>query len=234
MRFVIGILLTAFLVAVPALAQQSPSDQSSSNQSGSQSSPNQPPNQAPATQPPPQIVPPNQAPPRTKEDEKAEQEKSRQRSAEAGESSSRDTQIDTTAPKDDIKDHPNSKVGPSNPDEDTSDVQEVHPWNPYRAVKDDEVGEFYYKQGDYKGALARYQDALIYKPNDAVANFHLAQCYEKMKQPQEAVPHYQEYLRILPHGPLAKDARKALAKLGAPEKPASAKITSQESTSRPE
>jgi tetratricopeptide (TPR) repeat protein len=236
MRRASGILLTALLVSVPALAQPSSSDQSSSNQPGAnQSSSSQAPSSQPQAAPSPQIVPPNQAPPRTKEEEKAEQEKSRERSAEAGESSSRDTQIDTTPPKDDVKNHPNSKVGPSNPDEDsTDDVQEVHPWNPYRAVKDDEVGEFYYKRGDYKGALARYQDALIYKPNDAVANFHLAQCYEKMKQPEEAIPHYQEYLRILPRGPLAKDARKALAKLGAPEKPASAKITSQESTSRPE
>lgn len=226
-------MLTALLVSVPALAQQSPSDQSSSNQSANQSPSAQPPTQ-PQTPPSPQIVPPNQAPPRTKEEETAEQEKSRERSAEAGESSSRDTQIDTTPPKDDVKNHPNNKVGLNDPEDDTGDVQEVHPWNPYRAVKDDEVGEFYYKRGDYKGALARYQDALIYKPNDAVANFHLAQCYEKMKQPEEAIPHYQEYLRILPHGPLAKDAKKALAKLGAPEKPASAKITSQQSTSRPE
>lgn len=97
----------------------------------------------------------------------------------------------------------------------TGDVQEMHPWNPYRAVKDDEVGDYYLKQGNYKGALARYQDALIYKENDAEANFRMAQCYEKLHQPEEAITYYNEYLKILPDGPFSKQAKKALEKLGA-------------------
>ncbi|MBV8050325.1 MAG: hypothetical protein JOZ80_04005 [Acidobacteriaceae bacterium] len=154
----------------------------------------------------------------------ADQQKSRERSAEAGESSSRDTRVDLSPPKDDTKNHPNSGglTGASStfpkstsPEDMTNmtDVQEMHPWNPYRAAKDDEVGDYYLKQRNYKGALARYQDALIYKDNDAVANFRIAQCYEKLHQPEEAVPHYKEYLRILPEGPFAKQAKKALEKL---------------------
>jgi len=160
---------------------------------------------------------------------KADQDKSRERSAEAGESSSRDTRIDIAPPKDDVKTHPNSSTAPTplspgNPEDMTDmtgDVQEMHPWNPYRAGKDDEVAEYYLKTGNYKGALARYQDALIYKENDAIANFGIAQCYEKMGQREEAVPYYQAYLKILPDGPLSKHAKKALKKLGAPEKPVS-------------
>ena len=98
-----------------------------------------------------------------------------------------------------------------------ADVTEMHPWNPYRAAKDDEVGEFYMKRKNYRAALARYQDALIWKEKDAVANFRMAQCYEKLDQPAEAIPHYEEYLKILPDGPYAKDARKALEKLKAAE-----------------
>jgi tetratricopeptide (TPR) repeat protein len=160
----------------------------------------------------------NQPPPQS------DQQKSRERSAEAGESSSRDTRIDVSPPKDDAKNHPNSKAASagslSGSPEDVTDmtgVQEMHPWNPYRAAKDDEVGDFYFKQGNYKGALARFQEALIYKDNDAVANFKMAQCYEKLGQPEEAIPHYQAYLRILPEGPFSKLAKKALKKLGAPE-----------------
>lgn len=155
----------------------------------------------------------------------SDQQKSRDRSAEAGESSSRDTRIDLSPPKDDVKNHPNSKAAmaptPSEPaknPEDMTDmtgIQEMHPWNPYRAAKDDEVGDYYLKQGNVKGALARYQDALIYKDNDAVANFRMAQCYEKLHQPDEAIPHYKEYLKILPDGPLSKQAKKALERLGA-------------------
>jgi len=141
-------------------------------------------------------------------------------SAEAGESSSRDTRIDLTAPKDDAKEHPNT---PDLHPDASANVEEMHPWNPYRAVKDDEVGDFYLKQKNYKAALARYQDALDYKPNDAVANFRIAQCYEKLSQPDQAIVHYQEYLKILPEGTLSKQARKALEKLEAGEKQTSSK-----------
>jgi|HubBroStandDraft_2_1064218.scaffolds.fasta_scaffold10186_4 tetratricopeptide (TPR) repeat protein len=133
---------------------------------------------------------------------------------EAGESSSRDTREDISPPKDDAKNHPESGVVDTNPeDEPAGDVQEMHPWNPYRAMKDDEVGDYYFKLKNYKAALARYQDALIWKEKDAVANFHMAQCYEKLDQPEQAVPHYEEYLKILPEGPFAKEAHKALQKL---------------------
>src|SRR5208337_1453898 len=91
-------------------------------------------------------------------------------------------------------------------------------WNPYRAGKDDEVGDYYFKRKNYKAALARYQDALTYKDHDAIANFRMAQCNEKLNQPDEAVTHYKEYLKILPNGEFSKEARKALAKLGVPER----------------
>jgi tetratricopeptide (TPR) repeat protein len=132
----------------------------------------------------------------------------------AGESSSRDTRDDISPPKDDAKNHPDSGVADTNPeDEPAGAVQEMHPWNPYRAMKDDEVGDYYFKLKNYKAALARYQDALIWKEKDAVANFRMAQCYEKLDQPDQAIPHYEEYLKILPEGPYAKEARKALQKL---------------------
>jgi tetratricopeptide (TPR) repeat protein len=149
----------------------------------------------------------NQAPPRSAP------------ATDAGESSSRDTREDISPPKDDTKNHPNSGVVESNPEDEPTggDVTEMHPWNPYRAAKDDEVGEFYMKRKNYRAALARYQDALIWKEKDAVANFRMAQCYEKLDQPADAIPHYEEYLKILPDGPYAKDAHKALEKLKAAE-----------------
>jgi tetratricopeptide (TPR) repeat protein len=162
----------------------------------------------------------NQAPPRSDRD----------REAEAGGSSSRDTRVDLSPPKDDAKNHPNSGVVASDPEaEPSGDVQEMHPWNPYRALKDDEVGDFYFKRKSYRAALARYQDALIWKEKDAVANFRMAQCYEKLDQPDQAITHYQEYLRILPEGLFAKDARKALEKLKAQAK----NETSEETQSKP-
>jgi tetratricopeptide (TPR) repeat protein len=171
-----------------------------------------------ATPPPSSGPGANEAPPRTPDDSQ-----SKDREAEAGESSSRDTRGDISPPKNDIKDHPNSGIDDSNPEDDTGEVGELHPWNPYRALKDDEVGDFYFKRKSYKAALARYQDALIYKDKDAIANFRMAECYEKLNQPDQAIPHYQEYLKILPEGPLSKDAKKALDRLGATEKKQAAK-----------
>jgi len=94
-------------------------------------------------------------------------------------------------------------------------VQEFHPYDPHRALKDIEVGDFYFKKRNYRAALDRYREALFYKPNDALANFRMAQSLEKLTQSDEAVEHYQEYLKILPNGPQAEEARKGLERLKA-------------------
>jgi tetratricopeptide (TPR) repeat protein len=141
------------------------------------------------------------------------------RSAEAEESSSRDTKIDITPPKDDAKNHPNSASAMEVLDDKPSDgVQEFRPWNPLKALKDVEVGDFYFKRKNYRAALDRYKEALYYKENDAVATFRVAQCQEKLGATAEARTNYEAYLRILPEGPFAVDAQKALDRLnGAPD-----------------
>ena len=99
-------------------------------------------------------------------------------------------------------------------------MQEFHPFDPHRAAKDIEVGDFYFKKKNYGAALERYREALFYKPNDAVANFRMAQALSKSSPSfDEAAEHYQEYLRILPNGPLAEEAKKALEKLKASAAP---------------
>jgi tetratricopeptide (TPR) repeat protein len=152
---------------------------------------------------------PNDEPPRS--------ERNSERNKEAGESSSRDTRIDLSPPKDDAKNHPYSGAAVSDAAAEVSpDVQEFHPWDPHKALKDIEVGDFYLKRKNYRAALDRYQEALVWKPNDAISNFRMAQCFEKLSQPEEARTHYEEYLRILPHGPLSAEAQKGLEKLKGP------------------
>jgi tetratricopeptide (TPR) repeat protein len=152
--------------------------------------------------------------------DKAAAEKAAERNREAEESSSRDTKIDISAPKDDAKAHPASAdavdalgipLAPDNPD--TSGIQEFHPWNPLKAIKDIEVGDYYFKRKNYKGAMERYKDALYYKENDAVASFRLAQCEEKTGDKAEARKYYEQYLKILPEGPSAKEAHTSLDRL---------------------
>ena len=82
-----------------------------------------------------------------------------------------------------------------------------------KAMKDVEVGDFYFKRKNYKAALERYKDALYYKDNDAVASYRLAVCQEKLGDKAEAQKYFEQYLKILPDGPLAKEAHASLARL---------------------
>ncbi len=134
------------------------------------------------------------------------------REIEANESSSRDTRIDLSPPRGDSKRHPES-AGETTGVDDSGDVQEMHPFNPHKAIKDIEVGDYYFKRKNYRAALDRYREALTYKPNDAVSTFRMGQCYEKMEDPDQAITQYEAYLKILPNGPFSADARKSLAKL---------------------
>ncbi|HEX8812056.1 MAG TPA: hypothetical protein VF742_08700, partial [Terracidiphilus sp.] len=89
------------------------------------------------------------------------------------------------------------------------------PWDPHKAAKDVEVGDFYFKRKSYRAAEDRYREALYYKDNDAVATYRLAVCLEKMDLPQDAIQEFESYLRIMPHGPQSEDARKAIDRLKA-------------------
>jgi tetratricopeptide (TPR) repeat protein len=131
-----------------------------------------------------------------------------------GQSSSRETLIDLSPPPEDAKEHPNSsdllvdESGSANPDGSAS-----HEWNPHRAAKNIEVGDYYFKRKNYRAAADRYREALVYKNNDAVATFRIAVCLEKLDQPDEARKEYEKYLQILPHGPQADAAQKAVDRL---------------------
>lgn len=132
-----------------------------------------------------------------------------------GQSSSKDTLIDLSPPPGDDKAHPESSdllvdetATPGN-----GDVAEFHPWNPHKAAKDIEVANFYFKNKNYRAAESRYREALYYKQNDAEATYHLAVCLEKLDQPDDARTEYESYLKILPHGPQAEQAQKAIERL---------------------
>jgi tetratricopeptide (TPR) repeat protein len=128
-----------------------------------------------------------------------------------GESSSKDTRIDLSPPTGDDADHPDSA-----PDIDSAadtGTTEMHAWNPHRAMKNIEVGDFYYKQHNYRAAISRYQEALQWKPRDAEATYKLADAWDKVGNTEAARQGYMQYLSILPKGPHAEEATKALARL---------------------
>jgi tetratricopeptide (TPR) repeat protein len=83
------------------------------------------------------------------------------------------------------------------------------------AAKDTQVGTFYLRTGDYKGAYDRFDEAAKADPGNADAVFGLAESARRLNRRDEAIRNYQLYLSALPDGPRAKDSRKALKELGA-------------------
>jgi len=131
------------------------------------------------------------------------------RSDEAGpdESSSRQTQIDVSPPAGDAKDHRGADL------DTPSESSEFTTWNPMKAMKAIEVGDFYFKRENYVAAVSRYQEALEYKPRDAEATYKLAAALEKSGDLKGAMQNYQDYLKILPTGPYAEKAEKSIEHL---------------------
>ena len=127
------------------------------------------------------------------------------RSDAEAESSSKDTMIDLSPPKGDSSAHPNAGVA--------DEVLELHPYNPMKAMKDVEVGDYHFKRKNYPAAISRYREALDFKPHDAVATFGLAQALEKSGDRDGARESYEDYLKILPNGPQAAECHKALERL---------------------
>ncbi len=121
-------------------------------------------------------------------------------------------QAPAVAPKNDVP--PGESSSQSSSSLDTVDVpaSEV---DPVRAKKDIEVGSFYLKSGDYKGALLRYQEATVSDPTNVEAIFGLAETQRMLSNKAEAVRNYQTYLAIVPDGPRAKQSLKALKTLQA-------------------
>ena len=216
-------LLMSLSVAMAAQQQGSPANQGpSSSQSPGNSSQSNPAGQNPSSSgdsggsipsgaKPAKKPAPDLAPPRSDRVNAADLGEG------MGESSSKDTQIDLTPPADDAKKHPESSDAVTDLEAGGGgEVAEFHPWNPHKAAKDVEVGDFYFKRKNYRAAEDRYREALFYKDNDAIATFRLAICLEKLERPDDARAEYESYLKILPHGPQAEEAQKAIGRLKSP------------------
>ncbi len=115
--------------------------------------------------------------------------------------------MDLNPPPGDVKAHPEAYE----PGE--SATHEMKPYNPHRADKDVEVGDFYFKRKNYTAAISRYCSALHWMSNDAIAMFRLGEALEKSGDLAGARPYYEGYLKILPEGPLSAQARKAIAEM---------------------
>ncbi len=111
----------------------------------------------------------------------------------------------------------------SNKDSATTSAPDQPTWDPLRAEKDVEVGQYYFKKGDLDAAIDRFQDAAAAKPGFAIPYRYLGEAQEKKGQKREAIKAYTRYLDLYPHAEDAAKIRKKIDKLysevGKKEKP---------------
>jgi tetratricopeptide (TPR) repeat protein len=81
------------------------------------------------------------------------------------------------------------------------------------ADHDVDVGDFNFKDKNYRGAEMRYRSALERLPEEPIATLHLARVLEKLGNKAEAYDRYKVFLEWSPTGKDAEEANSAIARL---------------------
>jgi tetratricopeptide (TPR) repeat protein len=99
------------------------------------------------------------------------------------------------------------------PDSATRNAPDQPTWDPLRAEKDIEVGQYYMHKGDVDAAIDRFQDATTAKPGYAIPFRYLGEAQEKKGLKKAAMQSYQRYLDLYPHAEDGDKIRKKIDKL---------------------
>jgi len=84
-----------------------------------------------------------------------------------------------------------------------------------RVDEDIQVAGFYRNDGNYQGAYLRAKDAFAVMPDDPEVNLLYAEVALKLGKKDEALEHYQAYVKLDPKGKKVPDAKDEIAKLSA-------------------
>jgi tetratricopeptide (TPR) repeat protein len=101
----------------------------------------------------------------------------------------------------------------TNKDNATESAPDQPTWDPLRAEKDMEVGQYYMHKGDVDAAIDRFQDATLAKPGYAAPFRLLGEAQEKRGLKKPAIKSYQRYLDLYPKAEDAEKIRKKIEKL---------------------
>jgi tetratricopeptide (TPR) repeat protein len=129
------------------------------------------------------------------------------RAQDPGESSSKSSESPAPAPP------PPKPTGKKNKDTATQSAPDQPMYDPLRAEKDLEVGQYYMKKGDVDAAIDRFQDAAVAKPGYAVPYRFLGEAQEKKGLKKQAIKSYQRYLDLYPRAEDGDKVRKKIEKL---------------------
>ena len=109
---------------------------------------------------------------------------------------------------------PPKKPGKKNkPDSATQNAPDQPTWDPLRAEKDIEVGQYYMRKGDVDAAIDRFQDAATAKPGYAIPFKYLGEAQEKKGLKKQAIKSYSRYLELFPHAEDGEKIRRKVEKL---------------------
>jgi tetratricopeptide (TPR) repeat protein len=108
------------------------------------------------------------------------------------------------------KDTPKPKP---NTDTATQNAPDQPMWDPLRAERDLQVGEFYMHKGDLDAAIDRFQDAALAKPGYAIPFRFLGEAQEKKGLKRDAIQSYTRYLDLYPRAEDKEKIEKKIEKL---------------------
>jgi tetratricopeptide (TPR) repeat protein len=92
----------------------------------------------------------------------------------------------------------------------TDSESEIEPEHHESAKEDENVGSYYLDNKDFKGALSRFESALVLDPDNPDVYWGLAECQRHLGDFAEARANYMKVMEYDPGSRHAKDARKAL------------------------
>lgn len=116
-------------------------------------------------------------------------------------------------PKPPAPDAPSAAAEQEPPEEDPDLQPTVYTFNPLEAGRNITAGNFYYKKGNYRAAMRRYETATKWDPMSGEALLKLAAADEKLRDYAGAREAYTKFLALEPDAKNAAEARKKLDKL---------------------
>ena len=96
------------------------------------------------------------------------------------------------------------------PEEDIIVAPKDYVLNPIQAEKELLIGTYYFKRGNSKAALRRFEEALKWNPSSAEAYLRIGETYAKLKDTKAARSAWQKYLELEPDGKQAAEIKRKL------------------------
>lgn len=103
-------------------------------------------------------------------------------------------------------------AAPVEEDEDSKPARE-YVFNPVQATRELRIGNFYFKKGNYRAAILRFQEAAKWNPGLAEAYLRMGEAAEKSGDAASEKEAFSKYLDVSPDAKDAGEIKKKLAKL---------------------